>query len=227
MEKVSKGMFASLVLAVVTAAGASQAQDPKDATEATKAANAAVLQSLPFSDRQSFEDARRGFIAPLPNDGVIESAEGRPVWDMRVWDFIGNDDAVPATVNPSLWRQAQLLKISGLFQVTEEIYQVRGADLANVTFIEGPEGIVVMDPLMNTETAQAALDLYFERHDGQACTIEDWLQVFEDVTSRDLSQFKRWYTRPGHRNSVRAGRSRGASCALPSPRACRPHPASR
>ncbi len=163
MATIGKGVLASLVLGVIAAAGTAHAQGAKNATDATKAAKAAVLQSLPFSDRQSFGDARRGFIAPLPDGGVIANAEGRAVWDMTVWDCLGEDAPAPETVNPSLWRQAQLHKISGLFQVTEEIYQVRGADLANITLIEGPEGIVVMDPLMNLETAQVALDLYF-RH---------------------------------------------------------------
>ena len=64
-----------------------QAQDLKEATAATKADNAAVLQSLPFSDRQSLEDANRGVIAPLPNNGTIQNTVGRKIWDLKDWDF--------------------------------------------------------------------------------------------------------------------------------------------
>ena len=51
--------------------------------------------------------------------------------------------------------------------------------------------------LVGPETWRRALDLYFARHDGQACTIEDWLKVFEDASGRDLGQFKRWYEQAG------------------------------
>ncbi len=67
----------------------------------------------------------------------------------------------PDTVNPSLWRQAQLIIIGGLFKVTDQIYQVRAADLSNITFIEGKDGLIIVDPLISTETAQAALNLYY------------------------------------------------------------------
>ena len=69
-------------------------------------------------------------------------------------------DAVPATVNPSLWRQAQLNALNGLFKVTDRVYQVRGLDLANLTIIEGDSGLILIDPLLSNETAKAALDLY-------------------------------------------------------------------
>ncbi len=62
---------------------------------------------------------------------------------------------------------------------------------------KGSEVIGMLRTLIGPEAYREGCDLYFERHDGQACTIEDWLKVFEDVTDRDLSQFKRWYTQPG------------------------------
>ncbi|MEW9366001.1 MBL fold metallo-hydrolase, partial [Klebsiella pneumoniae] len=71
-------------------------------------------------------------------------------------------DQVPATVNPSLWRQAQLNAINGLFKVTERVYQVRGLDIANMTIIEGDSGLILIDPLLSNETAKAALDLYLK-----------------------------------------------------------------
>ncbi len=62
---------------------------------------------------------------------------------------------------------------------------------------KGAEVIRMLRTLIGAEAYRKALDLYFERHDGQACTIEDWIRVFEDATGRDLTQFKRWYTQAG------------------------------
>jgi alkyl sulfatase BDS1-like metallo-beta-lactamase superfamily hydrolase len=133
----------------------------KPATEATKAANAAVLGQLPFADKTSFELAHKGFIAPLP-EAVIKGKAGNPIWDPKKYAFIKEGAATPDSVNPSLWRQSQLLNISGLFQVTDGIYQVRNQDLSNMTIVEGKQGIAIFDPLISEETAKAALELYFQ-----------------------------------------------------------------
>src|SRR3984885_6385140 len=130
----------------------------KDAEPATRAANDAFLKSLPFSDRADFDDARRGFIATVP-DGAIAGPGARPAFDTRPYAFLQKDDA-PATVNPSLWRQAQLNAVNGLFKVTERVYQVRGLDIANMTIIEGDTGLILIDPLLSNETAKAALSLF-------------------------------------------------------------------
>ena len=110
-----------------------------DAEPATRAANDAFVKSLPFSDRADFDDAKRGFIATLP-DGVIAGPGGRPAFDTKPYAFLQKDE-VPATVNPSLWRQAQLNAVNGLFKVTDRVYQVRGLDIANMTIIEGDSGL--------------------------------------------------------------------------------------
>jgi alkyl sulfatase BDS1-like metallo-beta-lactamase superfamily hydrolase len=116
------------------------AQDQRaDATEATKAANARLLDELPFSDTSDFDNAKRGLIAPLPT-GMIRGQAGNPIWNPEQYSFITEDAAAPDTVNPSLWRQSQLINISGLFEVTDGIYQVRNLDLSNMTIIEGEEG---------------------------------------------------------------------------------------
>jgi alkyl sulfatase BDS1-like metallo-beta-lactamase superfamily hydrolase len=141
---------------------AAGAQQGGGATAATQKINAAVLRQLPFANKQDFEDARRGFIAPLPDNGVIRDKEGKPVWDMSGFSFIKEGAAAPETVNPSLWRQSQLLMYAGLFQVTDRVYQVRGADASNISFIEGDTGIIVVDPLISEETARAALNLYYQ-----------------------------------------------------------------
>lgn len=135
--------------------------DNKDASEITTKHNKEVLLTLPFSDKTDFNDAQNGFIAPLPNSGLVKNAEGKPVWDLKKFTFANSED-VPDTVNPSLWRQMQLLNYNGLFKVTDRIYQIRGADLANMTIVEGSKGLIIIDPLMSAETSKAALDLYFQ-----------------------------------------------------------------
>jgi alkyl sulfatase BDS1-like metallo-beta-lactamase superfamily hydrolase len=131
---------------------------PKDATPITQARNRALLDVLPFDETQDFEDARRGFLGTWP-EAEIRSEDGHVVWNLAEETFLGDDDA-PATVNPSLWRQAQLNKIHGLFQVTDRIYQVRGFDASNMTLIGGDRGLIVVDALISTEVARAGLDLY-------------------------------------------------------------------
>jgi alkyl sulfatase BDS1-like metallo-beta-lactamase superfamily hydrolase len=129
----------------------------KPAHSATRQAHAQILRALDFSDNQDFEDARRGFIATI-EDAHIPADTGGVAWTMRGHAFV--EGAAPDTVNPSLWRQARLNRIHGLFKVTERIYQVRGFSLANVTFVEGNTGLIVIDPLTFTEHARAAFDLY-------------------------------------------------------------------
>jgi alkyl sulfatase BDS1-like metallo-beta-lactamase superfamily hydrolase len=123
-------------------------------TAATIAANSAVLEALDFSNEQDFEDARRGLIATDPNLQV-HTSNGTPVWDLPANAFINGP--APDSVNPSLWRQARLNNIHGLFEVTEGIYQLRGYDLSNMTIIEGDTGWIIVDPLTARETAEAAL----------------------------------------------------------------------
>lgn len=135
------------------------AEGPKPATKYTKEANNSVLQKLPFSDKQDFKDAQRGLIA-RPEELTIRTGDGRVAWDLEQYKtFISADKAAPDTVNPSLWRNAQLLMEYGLYEVDKNIYQVRGYDLSNITFIKGDSGWIVFDPLISAETAKAALDL--------------------------------------------------------------------
>ncbi|WP_312285189.1 alkyl/aryl-sulfatase [Yokenella regensburgei] len=133
----------------------------KDATSATKSANDALYSQLPFSDNTDFTNAHKGFIAPLPTE-VIKGEKGNVVWDPQKYAFIKEGDKSPDSVNPSLWRQAQLINISGLFEVTDGVYQIRNLDLSNMTIIEGKEGITVVDPLVSAETAKVGMDLYYK-----------------------------------------------------------------
>lgn len=146
--------------ALATDAQAAEAAARNDATAATRAANDKLLQTLPFADKTDFENAHRGFLAALP-EGVIKGEQGNVVWDPDKYGFIQEGDTAPATVNPSLWRQSLLINISGLFEVTDGIYQVRNLDLSNMTIIEGKDGVTVVDPLISAETAKVGLDLYY------------------------------------------------------------------
>ncbi|MFH8616946.1 alkyl/aryl-sulfatase [Streptomyces sp. NPDC017979] len=140
---------------------------PKGAEPSIARQQADLQDRLPFSDAQDFEDAARGLIARrTPN--VVTGADGSPVWDGDGYAFLVDD--APATVNPSLWRESQLVVQQGLFEVVEGIYQVRGFDLSNVTFVEGERGVVVIDPLISVETAAAALALYREHRGDRPVT---------------------------------------------------------
>ncbi|MGK2956605.1 MAG: alkyl/aryl-sulfatase [Solirubrobacterales bacterium] len=136
--------------------------DPrKDATAFTRDANAGLIDQLPFEDKRDFEEATRGFIAPLA-DGPVLKPNGDWVFDPHRLNFMEEGSEAPDTVNPSLWRQGSLVSKGGLFKVVDRLYQVRNLDVSNLTIIEGDTGLIVVDPLISAETAKAGMDLYFE-----------------------------------------------------------------
>ncbi|WP_176547223.1 alkyl sulfatase dimerization domain-containing protein [Bacillus sp. AFS053548] len=137
------------------------------ATSFTKKANLAVYDSLNFDDRQDFLDANRGFIAPLEAK-IIKDDSGEVVWDIEQLNYLNN--TAPETVNPSLWRNAQLQAISGLFEVVEGVYQVRGQSLVTNFFIEGKQGVIVVDALGSNESAKAAMELYYKHRPQKPVT---------------------------------------------------------
>ena len=124
------------------------------ATAATIEINAAVKKKLDFQDQQDFEDAQRGLIAS-DSELKVRTADGELVWDPASYSFIEGE--APPSVNPSLWRQARLNNIHGLFEVSDGIYQVRGYDLSNMTIIEGETGWIIVDPITAKETGAAAI----------------------------------------------------------------------
>ncbi|MBI2749482.1 MAG: MBL fold metallo-hydrolase [Burkholderiales bacterium] len=124
-----------------------------DASPETLKVNAQFAQELKLDDPQDFEDAKRGFIAKPT--GTILAADGTMLRDFAAYNFL--DGKAPDTVNPSLWRHAQLNANIGLYKVTDGVYQLRGFDIANMTLIEGKTGWIVVDPLTARETAAAAL----------------------------------------------------------------------
>jgi alkyl sulfatase BDS1-like metallo-beta-lactamase superfamily hydrolase len=155
-------MGLALVLAT-TIAQAETSGVSKPASPSTLEFNKKSTASLPWSDTADFANARRGLIARFPDNGVIKNANGRIVWDLsKFTGFIKEGAAAPDTVNPSLWRMSQLLMDAGLYEVVPGVYQVRGADLSNLTIVEGEQGITIYDPLITAETARAALDLYYQ-----------------------------------------------------------------
>lgn len=113
--------------------------------------------TLPFEDKRDFEEAKKGFIAAPAYKKIMADA-GNVAWDMGSYEFLleGKDFE---SINPSLQRQAILNTAYGLYEVVpDKIYQVRGFDLANITFIKGNTGWIVFDPLTAKETARAALE---------------------------------------------------------------------
>lgn len=128
-----------------------------EATEAIRAQQRELSEKLPFGDTRDVEATDRGFIAAF-EPGVVQRDDGAEAWDANEFAFITGD--APDTVNPSLWRQSTLVSKQGLYEVVEGIYQVRGLDLSNISFVEGDTGVIVIDPLISKETAAAALGLY-------------------------------------------------------------------
>jgi alkyl sulfatase BDS1-like metallo-beta-lactamase superfamily hydrolase len=121
-----------------------------------------LRKTLPFEDERDFEEARKGFIA-APSYKRIMAEAGNVAWDMGSYEFLlqGKDFD---SVHPSLQRQAILNMAYGLYEVVPgKIYQVRGFDLANISFIKSDTGWIIFDPLTAKETAKAALELINEK----------------------------------------------------------------
>jgi len=151
IKKVLVSMISSALLLSVAHAAT---LDSKPASQFTEQHNRAVLSELPFSDRQDFEFAAKGLIAK-PKSKQIKNDKGEVIWDLAQFDFLKKDQFI-ASINPSLQRQGQLNLNYGLFKVADRIYQVRGLDLTNITYIQGDTGWIVFDPLTVPETAKAA-----------------------------------------------------------------------
>jgi alkyl sulfatase BDS1-like metallo-beta-lactamase superfamily hydrolase len=145
------------------AAGASDHFDPKGKLPSTfTVAKWEELKStLPFEDKTDFEEQKKGFIA-APSYKQIMSDAGTVAWDMGRYEFL-LDGKDLQSVHPSLQRQAVLNMNYGLYEVIPGIYQVRGFDLANISFIKSNTGWIVFDPLTSKETARAALELVNEK----------------------------------------------------------------
>ena len=139
---------------------------PIPASKTTVDANHKWLSQLPFSDTRDFDNATHGFLGTLES-GIILKEDGSEVWNLKEYEFL-DEPSAPDTVHPSLWRQARLNRINGLFQVTDRIYQVRGFDIANMTIIEGDTGLIIIDVLTTVESAKAALELFYQHRPRKA-----------------------------------------------------------
>lgn len=136
-------------------------REAQPATDVTRAANRDVARKLPLDDPADRARVDRGRLGGA--ERLVISHDHRPdqpVWDMDSYRFIGGE--APDTVNPSLWRQAQLNNAHGLYQLSDRIFQVRGYDISNISLIAGESGWIVVDPLTSTETARAAMALVAE-----------------------------------------------------------------
>lgn len=120
----------------------------------TIAENKKLLARLPLGDQKDFQLARRGLVASADRLTVL-TPSGAVAWDQSAYDFVSGQ--APETVNPSLWRQAKLNGIHGLFKIADGIHQLRGFDLANLTLIDSDNGWIVVDPLTTEDTARAAM----------------------------------------------------------------------
>lgn len=136
-------------------------QVPKDATAATAAANREAVTRYAMEDRQDFADADRGLVAEFPDRRVLH-ADGTLMLDLSRFDYISDDAPAPDTVNPSLWRQSQVMRRGGLYKVTEGLYQARNNDIANLTIVEGDTGLVIIDCTASVEAAQQGIELFRE-----------------------------------------------------------------
>jgi alkyl sulfatase BDS1-like metallo-beta-lactamase superfamily hydrolase len=135
---------------------------PKPAIPVIVGQQQAARAALAFSDVEDFEATDNGLVGRL-EPCTVRGEDGQVVWDNDSFAFLAGE--APDTVHPSLWRQSSLVARDGLFEVTDGIYQLRGMDLSNMTIVEGDAGVIVIDPLISTETAAAGLALY-RRHRG-------------------------------------------------------------
>ena len=129
---------------------------PKPATDFTRKANEAVYKQLDFADSTDWIFASKGFIATI-DSGIVKGTGDRVAVNTNNYSFI--KDKSPATVNPALWRHAQLNDINGLFKITDGVYEVRGIDVANIIFIQTNTGYIVLDLLSSADAAKAAFNL--------------------------------------------------------------------
>ena len=134
-------------------------KDIKGASEITKKFNEELRKKLPLNDNIDFKEAQKGLIE-FDENLIIKGDDATILWDMKGYEFL-NREWEP-TVNPSLWRQAQLNLYSGLYRVQDRVYQIRSYDISNITIIEGDSGLIVIDPLVSVETAKAGMELYYK-----------------------------------------------------------------
>ena len=131
----------------------------KDATPVTASVNREGEAWYPLEDRHDFVDARRELIAPIPNGRVL-SESGEVIFDLADFAYLADDAPRPDTVDASLWRTSQVIHEGGLYKVVDHLYQVRNNDLANLTIVEGDDGLIIIDCTTGVEAAAQGLALF-------------------------------------------------------------------
>ena len=164
MKKYAAVITAGFMCLSAVGAGPVLAEN-KPATSYTADKNAAWYETLDFSDESEKENALRGLIE-APESLVIYDDEGNEVWNVADYSFVNELETIPDTINPSLFRNTLYNSYAGLFEVCDGIYQVRGYDMANATFIRTDHGWIVFDVLMCTQDMEAAKAL-MEAHFGE------------------------------------------------------------
>jgi alkyl sulfatase BDS1-like metallo-beta-lactamase superfamily hydrolase len=124
--------------------------------------------TLPFADKRDFEEQKKGSIAPM-KDLTIMADAGHVAWDMERFQFLDQQDEFDS-IHPSLHRISRLNNNYGLYEVIPGLYQVRGLDISNITFVGGETGWIVIDPLVSAETVRAAWKL-FQDHVGEGLPV--------------------------------------------------------
>jgi len=153
--------------------------------------------SMPFADTRDFDEQKRGLIAPMPDLKIMADA-GHVAWDMERFQFL-NDHQAFDSIHPSLVRMSVLNNNYGLYEVIPGIYQVRGFDLSDISFVRGKTGWIVIDPLVSAEVVRAAWKL-FQEHVGEGLPVsaviyshshaDHWGGVRGIITEDDLKSGK-------------------------------------
>ena len=124
--------------------------------------------TLPFADTRDLEEQKKGLIAPMKDLKIMADA-GHVAWDMERFQFLDSQDEFES-IHPSLHRQSKLNNNYGLYEVIPGIYQVRGFDLSDISFVRGKTGWIVFDPLVTKEVVRAAWKL-FQDHVGNGLPV--------------------------------------------------------
>ena len=152
-------LFLLALLALALVSGVGLADNRNDATEYTIAVHEEANDTPAWNNNdEDFDFANRGFMGTDDPLTIPSVYPGYTSWDMEAYKYLDNETR-PDTINPLLYRQAQLNNINGLFNVTDSIYQVRGYDVTSMSLIKGETGWIVVDPMTSVESANGAMEL--------------------------------------------------------------------
>ena len=155
----------------------------------------AAKTTLPFNDTRDIEEQARGLIAERAARQIMADA-GNVAFDRSDYDFLDQPGEFNS-IHPSMTRIGRLNNNFGLYEVVPGVYQVRGFDLANISFVRGRRGWIAFDVGTTVETARAAWEL-LQEHVGEGLPItaviyshthaDHWGGVGSLVTEEDLAE---------------------------------------